>query len=393
MFSFHELLSSNPLIAGGFTMAIVGWVVMQLKNAPVQLWGLFRRTFSTSVTIYNDEYIFVLMERFLAQHKDSQRTRNFSMTNSEDDDGRNIACMTPGDGPHIMRHNGCWFFISKSTKETNTKSGPDMMVRKVITITTFGRSRKSLDALIVDAQKTRMSPDKISVRVWTGSFYDSADNKRKRSMDTIYIRPDIKAAILSDMAWFAAQAPWYKERHIPHRRGYLLQGPPGTGKTSLITALASEFDKSISIINLSSCENDDAFLKALNAAGPNIVAIEDVDSFLATHERSGKKSDDKEAKGVTLSGILNAMDGIASKDGRIVILTTNRPDVLDSALVRPGRIDRIFTLAHADRDVAEMMFDRFGLSHDREEFLSSLQYPISQAELQNRLMALVESDR
>lgn len=386
----HDLIASNPLLAGGATMAVAGWAVMQLKNAPQQVWGLLRRVFTTTVTIHNDEYVFSLVERFLAQHEGTKRTRNYSTTFTEDEEGRSVACMTPGDGHHLIRHKRRLLFINKTTKDSNLKSGPDMIIRKSLTLTILGRSRTPLDDFLADVQKTRLSPDKITVKAWGGSFYDSSEYKRKRSMDTIYIQQDIKDSILRDIRWFMDKAAWYKERNIPHRRGYLLQGPPGTGKTSLITALASELDKSISIISLTSCETDNSFLNALNSAGPNIVAIEDVDSFMATHERKSQETS-KEEKGVTLSGILNALDGIASKDGRVVIMTTNRPDVLDAALVRPGRIDRIFTLDHADREVAGQMFDRFGLPIDREEFLSSLELPMSQAALQNRLMAVMES--
>lgn len=400
----NELLAANPLFTGGLFMAAIGWVAVQARNLPLKLWQLLRRTFTTSVTLYNDEYMFHRFEVFFARHPGSKKSRKYNVSicegggNTEEDTVLR-ARLTPGDGLHLLREQGRFVLLSKSTHmDSSTKSGPDLSVRKSLTVTILGRNRQFLDQLIESVYNTGSRVDRIEVRVWTGGGYTMGEMKRKRPLRTIYIDNSIKNAIVNDMRAFENKAAWYHEQHIPHRRGYLLQGPPGTGKTSLILALASEFDKPVYTINPSNCNSDAAFLEALNSAGPSIIAIEDVDSCISVREREHYKDaqpvpgHDTTAKGVTLSGILNAIDGAASRDGRIIIMTTNHPDILDAALIRPGRVDRIFTLGHADRNLAAQMFQGYGAPGDPAEFLDSLSYPISQAELQNLLMAHMDAN-
>ncbi|KAK8046144.1 mitochondrial chaperone BCS1-A [Apiospora saccharicola] len=165
-------------------------------------------------------------------------------------------------------------------------------------------------------------------------------------------------------------------RGIPLRRGYLFYGPPGTGKTSLSFALAGVFGLDIYVISLLEPTLTEEDLGALFSSLPRrcVVLLEDIDTAglrrpaeeLGKSEAEkkadggSKESKDKEApsndwkvsdlakalkkdsgsddkKGISLSGLLNAIDGVASHEGRVLIMTTNVPESLDEALIRPGR--------------------------------------------------------
>ncbi len=81
-----------------------------------------------------------------------------------------------------------------------------------------------------------------------------------------------------------------------------------------------------------------------------LLLIEDVDCvFKDSRSTTGDT-------GVTLSGLLNALDGVSSREGRVLFLTTNHPERLDPALVRPGRVDRKIELGHATPDQARRLF-------------------------------------
>ncbi|KAJ3302569.1 mitochondrial chaperone [Blyttiomyces sp. JEL0837] len=168
---------------------------------------------------------------------------------------------------------------------------------------------------------------------------------------------------------FLTSEDFYKRCGVPFRRGYLLHGPPGCGKTSFILALAGELGLGISIIHLSSSTLSDGNLASLLSAAPgNIILMEDIDVALAppTTEASAPASPARgrmgfggPSTGITLSGLLNALDGIVAQEKRMVFMTTNNIDALPAALLRPGRVDRRFLFDHADQDVAFKMFVKF----------------------------------
>ena len=142
-------------------------------------------------------------------------------------------------------------------------------------------------------------------------------------------------------------------------RGVLLSGPPGTGKTLLARAVAGEagapfFSLSASefiemIVGVGASRVRDLFAQA-KAASPAIVFIDELDAIGRSRSGGigglGGSNDEREQ---TLNQILTEMDGFDSSTGVIVIGATNRPDVLDVALLRPGRFDRRVTVQPPDR--------------------------------------------
>ncbi|KAG5748610.1 hypothetical protein H9Q72_003108 [Fusarium xylarioides] len=165
---------------------------------------------------------------------------------------------------------------------------------------------------------------------------------------------------------------WYAKRSIPYRRGYLLFGPPGTGKSSFSLSIAGELDLDIYVISIPSV--NDQTLKDLFDGLPDrcVVLLEDIDAAGATRSRD-LRSEDSDSEGdtgprkkaVTLSGLLNTLDGVASQEDRILIMTTNHVGKLDEALIRPGRVDFKVEFRLADRETAEQLF-YFVLGHQEQ---------------------------
>lgn len=183
---------------------------------------------------------------------------------------------------------------------------------------------------------------------------------------------------------------------IPYRRGYLFYGPPGTGKSSFSAALAGHLRCDIYHINLANGSISDGVLHRLFLGLPRkcIVVIEDIDSAGIGREHtswetqnaesldhSGKPISSDELKPnrtkfsaitrrnmVTLSGLLNAIDGNASQEGRLLIMTSNDPDALDAALTRPGRIDKKVYFGNMSKSAGKSIFKRLigrsAMAHD-----------------------------
>jgi chaperone BCS1 len=143
----------------------------------------------------------------------------------------------------------------------------------------------------------------------------------------------------------------------------LLHGLPGTGKTSFISALAGHFGYSICMLSLSERTLDDDRLNyLLNNAPPNcFVLLEDVDAAHVSrdlYENEQHRAYEGMTR-VTLSGLLNAIDGVTSTEQRLLFMTTNHVDRLDSALIRPGRVDVKQYFGNCDRTMLEKVTTLF----------------------------------
>ena len=139
-------------------------------------------------------------------------------------------------------------------------------------------------------------------------------------------------------------------------KGILLQGPPGTGKTMLAKAVAGEagvpfysFSGSDFVemfVGVGASRVRDLFKEAKKNT-PCIVFIDEIDAVGASRA-SGASSGGGEERGQTLNALLVAMDGFDTEDTIVVLAATNRPDILDSALKRPGRFDRQINILAPD---------------------------------------------
>jgi chaperone BCS1 len=161
---------------------------------------------------------------------------------------------------------------------------------------------------------------------------------------------------------------------IPYRRGYLFSGPPGTGKTSLTAALAGVFGLDIYVLTLLDPYLNEEQLVRLFSSVPSrcIVLLEDIDAAgLKRNDELKRKKlqgeeipEEKVSPGqrkppsinISLSGLLNAIDGVASSEGRILVMTTNKPKELDAALIRPGRVDMHIPFTLPGREEMMEMF-------------------------------------
>ena len=143
---------------------------------------------------------------------------------------------------------------------------------------------------------------------------------------------------------------------LPYHLGILFEGPPGTGKTTLAKAVAAYLKRDLFVVSTSSYHDDAHFTKSITSLpSGGVIVFEDIDTSKAT-----KRTEDKEKGGVTLSGLLNTLDGILTPDDTIFILTTNDIDGIDEAVYRPGRVDLVEHIGYVSKEQFDAFCSYFG---------------------------------
>ena len=288
--------------------------------------------------------------------------------------------LIPGPGKHILRYKNAFLMVNR-VRETKSM---DLQIGKpweTVTLTTLYSQRHIFEDLFTEAHQLaqRSTEGKTIVYASRGVHWERfGEPRRKRPLASVILDKGVKERIVHDVKDFLRSGSWYYERGIPYRRGYLLYGVPGSGKSSFIQALAGELDYNIAILNLSERGLTDDRLSHLLTVVPRrtLVLLEDIDAAFG-NRRLQVDADGYQGANVTFSGLLNALDGVASAEERIIFLTTNHIERLDEALVRPGRVDMTVRLGEATNWQTAHLWDRFyGDLHDSDvwkaRFLSRL---------------------
>ena len=274
--------------------------------------------------------------------------------------------LVPGPGNHILRYRNAFIWVNRQREKTfDLQSGTPF---ETVVLTTLYTHRNVFEELFTEAHQLARHTQEGKTLIYTSwgtEWRPFGRPKRKRPLDSVVLEQGVKERIIEDIRAFLDARTWYLDRGIPYRRGYLLYGPPGTGKSSFIQALAGELDHSICILNLSERGLTDDRLNHLLTKTPprTIVLLEDADAAFAN--RTLPDEHGYRGATVTFSGLLNALDGVASAEERIVFLTTNHAERLDEALIRPGRIDMTLRLGETTAWQIEQLWDRFYAAHDQ----------------------------
>ncbi|TKA26121.1 hypothetical protein B0A50_04617 [Salinomyces thailandicus] len=273
--------------------------------------------------------------------------------------------LVPGHGRHIIRYKNAFFAVNR--ERTGKSFSADGQPFETVTLTTLYYYRHLFEDLFSEAHRMAARDTEGKTIVYTSqtmSWQPSGQPKRQRPYDSVVLEEGLAERILDDVQEFLDARTWYLDRGIPYRRGYLLYGPPGTGKTSFVQALAGKLDFSIAMLSLSQRGLTDDLLNhlLLNVPPRTIVLLEDADA--AFSNRRQRDEDGYTGANVTYSGLLNALDGVASAEERIIFMTTNHIDRLDDALVRPGRVDMTVQLGNATEWQIGRLWDRFYAEQD-----------------------------
>ncbi len=366
----HIFGGQNQFAAGGLLLMVVGGIGVYLRELPERLWWWVIAQTTMMVTVKDDDSAFVWVKEWFLEQEFVKRIRRVDLDTTLR--GEELS-LIPAPGRHWFWYRGrpfvVWFYRSEDKKG----AGWTQRRTESLTFRTIGRDRTFVKRFVEDIAECHRRRTKMASFLYVyDDGWDCVQAYTPRLLDSVVLKPGEKEDLLQDVDNFLASRQRYRRLGVPYHRGYLLYGPPGTGKTSLVSGLAARCGMSIYAVNLTEF-NDRTLKSAINQVPENsVILFEDIDCMKAGNRRSARdecasmesagdksSSNNPDRFGVTLSGLLNVLDGFHAPENVLFVMTTNQIDVLDPALLRPGRIDYKLFLGEAAESQKIELYRRF----------------------------------
>lgn len=197
----------------------------------------------------------------------------------------------------------------------------------------------------------------LTVYINIESYWEELFTRQSRTLESIYLPKEDKDKVIKDLNWFldSETRDRYDRLGRNYKRVLLFEGVPGSGKTSFALAIAGKYGYDLATLSFTDKVTDGTFTRLVRQLPEKtILLLEDIDCLF--HNR---KNEDTQKNFVTFSGILNTLDGIATPQEFICIITTNYKNMLDDALLRPGRIDSITTFDYIKKEQLKSLYKTY----------------------------------
>jgi len=403
------LHGQNQFASGGLLLMLVGGIAAYLRSIPLALWEWTVEQTTMMITVKNDDVAFVWVKEWFQEQEFLKRIRRVDLDTT-------LRCsrlaLVPAPGRHWFWYRGRPFRVTFYRSEDN--KAQTQRRSETLYFETIGRQQSFLKKLVEEiAECHRKKLRQKSSLFVHDDYWNEIEGYLPRLLDSVILQKGEKERLIEDVEKFRASKARYRQLGVPYHRGYLFYGPPGTGKTSLASAIADQFAMSIYAINLTNF-NDRSLMRAVNDVPQHsMILFEDIDCMRSgqsrdlkeagsTSKQTGSGDDKKEGKsaekaedklGVTLSGLLNVLDGFYAPENVLFVMTSNQIEALDPALLRPGRIDyRLYLGKATDQQKAELYRRFFTSASEYEAFAFVEDHPWAQtmAEFQGLLLGLEE---
>ncbi len=397
----YILSGQHQFASDGLLLMVVGGLGVYMRAIPQRVWEWFVGQTTLMITVKDDDAAFMWVKEWFLEQKFLTRIRRVDVDTTL---RREQLALIPAQGDHWFWYSGRPFRVEFYRSQEPT--GWPSKRSELLTFRTIGRRQSFLKKFVAEVvvchQRTVASASSLYVR---DKYWERVQAYTPRLLESVILRPGEKEDLVQDIEKFKAAKDRYYQLGVPYHRGYLFYGPPGTGKTSLVSALAANFGMSIYAISLTDF-NDKTLMKAIHDVPPNsVILFEDIDCMKTgtaridpdewarkqMSEGRNEKEDPSDRLGVTLSGLLNVLDGFHAPENVLFVMTTNKIETLDQALLRPGRIDyRLFLGKAAEEQKIELyrrFFPRASTSEARE-FVKSYHSAETMAEFQGLLLGL-----
>ncbi|KAF8553577.1 P-loop containing nucleoside triphosphate hydrolase protein [Imleria badia] len=393
MTSIFKMLFSASALRDWAILLAIGSLFETARRLLSSLWYALINAFFITAVFEEDDASYQWIMYWLSKQPSWKGARNVQISTSNfdlhavqiesneesDADSRKVTYLPAVSESYTLWYKYRWMGVTRSIESHHG----GWSTRERLTISIMTRDHGILAKILEDAKNGYIEAQKDKITIFISDRYNSSNGwkelatRPKRPLNSIILDPGITELVVEDVQDFLRSKQWYAERGIPFRRGYLLYGAPGSGKTSLIHSIAGELGLNVYIVSLSRSGLDDTGLSELISALPErcIALMEDIDAAFhhGLNREPPQTSDDPQqnpdmqqtgppapsGNRVSLSGLLNALDGIGAQEGRVLFATTNKYSSLDPALCRPGRMDLHIEFKLASRFQAEELFKRF----------------------------------
>ncbi|KAJ7224142.1 P-loop containing nucleoside triphosphate hydrolase protein [Mycena pura] len=402
--SLVALLFSFGALADWLKLIVFGGALETMRRIIFSLWYKIVASFWITAQFHEDDISYSWMMVWLSKQPSWGKarevqisTRSFGLNSSAimvtgEEDSEDLSLLSSRKLAYLPSPSltySMWYHRRYMTvTRVEAQSGFYGHKEETLQISILSRSHRALNELLLEAKKQYMSAEEHSISVFVSDGNNSwrhVASRPKRALSSIILDPGVAELLVEDARDFLESKNWYAARGIPFRRGYLLYGAPGSGKTSIISSIAGELGLDVYIVSLSRAGLDDSALSELISNLPEkcICLMEDIDcAFSQNLNRDAVQAvvgaaDKPPPPGappappptsrLSLSGLLNALDGVAAQEGRILYATTNKYSSLDPALCRPGRMDLHLEFKLASKYQARKLFYSFYLPADEAE--------------------------
>ncbi|KIJ20980.1 hypothetical protein PAXINDRAFT_165785 [Paxillus involutus ATCC 200175] len=392
--SIAKMLFSASALREWAVLLVLGSLFETSRRLLASLWNWLINSFFITAVFDDEDPSFQWIMLWLSKQPSWKAARNVEISttnygiyspavrfsNDDSDTTQRLVYIPAVSECYTLWRNYRWMRVTR----VSSPSRGGWAIKDTLTLSILTRDHRILAEILEEAKEQYSEARKASVTVYvsdSSNCWRDLATRPKRPLNSIILDPGIMELVVEDARDFLGSKSWYSERGIPFRRGYLLYGAPGSGKTSLIHSIAGELGLNVYIISLSRSGLDDTGLSELISTLPEkcIALMEDIDA--AFHHGISREStpppsspgspEPQQVDGpqagppaptgsrVSLSGLLNALDGIGAQEGRILFATTNNHGSLDAALCRPGRMDLHIEFHLASKYQAEELFKRF----------------------------------
>ena len=335
--------------------ALAAGSLVVLREAPGYLVSFMIRIFTYKITVYSEDTSAFQAVNAWLMAKDvtrySTRFRVMEIPCHEDEAQKKMAkikgaivfkdaiwVLSPSLGRHFFMDSRIPLFIEREEKD----SPGQYSSRRLESISIYLPRKKSLKEEYIREVKQMNDVPQDQVCIHSYFSYEQITMTRDKFPSNKLVYPvGFYEDLYRDMAKFLTGKKIYREKNLHWHRGYGFFGQPGTGKTSMIVALASAFDLEIHKFQMKSVDPS-RFLSHFYKIQRGILVFEDLDLMLSQEQTEQKEKGEwsKDESGMDYHALLNVFDGLDTPEGVIFIVTSNKPDDLEPALLRPGRIDK-----------------------------------------------------
>lgn len=369
----------GPLVSGGLVLLLSGAALAFARKVPLQLLAWVRRHLLVEVEVL-DPGLLAQIGTFLGAQPLGRRPTRARLLHALSPVETSLprVVLEPGIGIHWTRFEGRRLVLTLAVQAEASELRPRL---ERASIRYLGRdpglAQRFFAAAVAHYARLHRGATPLFLNYW--EEWKQIDVPAGRPLDSVILPGNMAAELRADIERFLSRQEWYAAFGIPWRRTYLFEGPPGGGKSSSARALCSDLKLPVYVPDLRSPGISDRTLALLFSRIPcrAAVLIEDVDCVVP--DRDGKE-------GVSLSGLLNVLDGPFAGAGRIVVLTTNHFEKLDPALTRKGRVDVRVRLGAASFEQAKRLCLRLRPDHPDPETFARHGEGQAMADLQHALI-------